>query len=287
MLVNDKKIVTIFRGDDTGGQLGKSIVINFHCDESVEMTGVTVRFELGGFYSKEFTDVKDGDQLDIFLSHSDTARLPLGICFGKIIGIDSSGKIRTFNNRIPFKVTNKLCEAYAEEDSFDVSVSNTVSWDGISNKPTEFPPSPHTHQISDVDGLEDALPTDEQKQAWNSKLSASDLKTINDQSIVGTGNITIYTLIPTEDPDVYELAMPADYNPVVPDQPGTDEPEDPVPENPDDTGDPTPTVLGSVTMRESAPVIEFSSDEDEGLVCYYEDSDGNKLAEYLPVGITD
>ena len=38
---------------------------------------------------------------------------------------------------------------------FDATVS--VDWSEIGNKPTEFDPSPHTHDISDVNGLQTAL----------------------------------------------------------------------------------------------------------------------------------
>lgn len=32
-----------------------------------------------------------------------------------------------------------------------------VSWDDVQDKPADFPPSPHTHPIAQVDGLQDAL----------------------------------------------------------------------------------------------------------------------------------
>ena len=38
---------------------------------------------------------------------------------------------------------------------FDASVS--VTWDQVGNKPSEFPPEDHSHQIADVDGLQTAL----------------------------------------------------------------------------------------------------------------------------------
>jgi hypothetical protein len=38
---------------------------------------------------------------------------------------------------------------------FDSSV--TTNWDEIAGKPTEFPPEAHTHEIDDVNGLQDAL----------------------------------------------------------------------------------------------------------------------------------
>ena len=161
MLERKESSVTIFRGDDTGGQLGKTIVINFHCGDTVNMEGVVVTFVLGGFYEKEFHNVHDGDKLEIFMTHEQTAMLPLGVSFGKLYGTDASGKIRTFSNRIPIRVTNRVCEAYgsAEESEIDVTISNAITWDSIFGKPETFPPSEHRHQKSDIDGLENDLQT--------------------------------------------------------------------------------------------------------------------------------
>ena len=161
MLERKESSVTIFRGDDTGGQLGKTIVINFHCGNTVNMEGVVVTFILGGFYEKEFHNVHDGDRLEIFMTHEQTAMLPLGVSFGKLYGTDASGKIRTFSNRIPIRVTNRVCEAYgsAEEDEIDVTISNAITWDSILGKPETFPPSEHRHQKSDIDNLESDLKT--------------------------------------------------------------------------------------------------------------------------------
>ena len=161
MLERKESSVTIFRGDDTGGQLGKTIVINFHCGDTVNMEGVVVTFVLGGFYEKEFHNVHDGDRLEIFMTHEQTAMIPLGVSFGKLYGTDASGKIRTFSNRIPIRVTNRVCEAYgsAEESEIDVTISNAITWDSIFGKPETFPPSEHRHQKSDIDGLEADLQT--------------------------------------------------------------------------------------------------------------------------------
>lgn len=161
MLERKESSVTIFRGDDTGGQLGKTIVINFHCGDTVNMEGVVVTFILGGFYEKEFHNVHDGDRLEIFMTHEQTAMLPLGVSFGKLYGTDASGKIRTFSNRIPIRVTNHVCEAYgdSEDAEIDVTISNAIAWDSIFGKPETFPPSEHRHQKSDIDDLENDLQT--------------------------------------------------------------------------------------------------------------------------------
>lgn len=147
-------MITLYRGDDTGGQLGKNVKIAFHCDDAVDMDGVTVRFNLLDVVAKEWTNVHDGDILEIFVTHEQSGRLPLGLIFGKLWGEDSSGKIRTFANRLPIIVTNDLRKAYGSDGlaSQDIHVYSPVDWDAIANKPTLFP-----SKIELVDGLSEAL----------------------------------------------------------------------------------------------------------------------------------
>lgn len=38
-----------------------------------------------------------------------------------------------------------------------VGPGGTVDWGAIQNKPTEYPPSLHSHQVGDVSGLQDTL----------------------------------------------------------------------------------------------------------------------------------
>lgn len=147
-------MITLYRGDDTGGQLGKEIKIAFHCDDAVDMDGVTVRFNLLNVITKEWTDVHDGDILEMFVTHEQSSRLPLGFLFGKIWGEDSSGKIRTFANRLPIIVTHDIRKVYGSDglDSQDIHVYSSVDWDSIANKPTLFP-----SKVELVDGLTEAL----------------------------------------------------------------------------------------------------------------------------------
>ena len=147
-------MITLYRGDDTGGQLGKNVKIAFHCDDAVDMDGVTVRFNLLNVITKEWTNVHDGDILEMFVTHEQSGRLPLGFLFGKIWGEDSSGKIRTFANRLPIIVTHDLRKVYGSDglDSQDIHVYSSVDWDAIANKPTLFP-----SKIELVDGLPEAL----------------------------------------------------------------------------------------------------------------------------------
>lgn len=221
MLERKESSVTIFRGDDTGGQLGKTIVINFHCGDTVNMEGVVVTFVLGGFYEKEFRNVHDGDRLEIFMTHEQTAMLPLGVSFGKLYGTDASGKIRTFSNRIPIRVTNRVCEAYgsAEESEIDVTISNAITWDSIFGKPETFPPSVHRHQKSDIDGLEadlqtlsdgvesaieaaEAAKTEVDAKADKSALTAHVENTNNPHNVTAAQVGAVSSLSPYSDPEL-------------------------------------------------------------------------------------
>lgn len=147
-------MITLYRGDDTGGQLGKNVKIAFHCDDAVDMNGITVRFNLLNVITKEWANVHDGDILEMFVTHEQSGKLPLGFLFGKIWGEDSSGKVRTFANRLPIIVTHDLRKVYGSDglDSQDIHVYSSVDWDAIANKPTLFP-----SKIELVDGLTEAL----------------------------------------------------------------------------------------------------------------------------------
>lgn len=147
-------MITLYKGDDTGGQLGKNVKIMFHCDDAVDMDDVVVKFDLLGIVKREFTDVHDGDVLDIFISHAESRKFPLGVIFAKMWGEDASGKLRTFANRIPFRVTLNLIAVYGSDgtDSQDIHVYSSVDWDSIANKPTVFPSS-----VGEVEGLQGAL----------------------------------------------------------------------------------------------------------------------------------
>lgn len=61
-----------------------------------------------------------------------------------------------------------------------------VSWASVTGKPTTFPPSAHTHVISDTTGLQSAL---DGKQ--DTLVSGTNIKTVNGNSLLGSGNIAI------------------------------------------------------------------------------------------------
>ncbi len=63
---------------------------------------------------------------------------------------------------------------------------STIAWGSVTSKPSTFPPSLHTHVISDVTGLQTALDT---KQP--TLISGTNIKTINGNTLLGSGDIAI------------------------------------------------------------------------------------------------
>jgi hypothetical protein len=59
-------------------------------------------------------------------------------------------------------------------------------WADITNKPSTFTPSAHSHVISDVTGLQTAL---DGKQA--TLVSGTNIKTVNGETLLGSGNLVI------------------------------------------------------------------------------------------------
>ena len=67
-----------------------------------------------------------------------------------------------------------------------VGGSGSSAWIDITGRPSTFTPSTHAHGIADVTGLQTAI---DGKQA--ALVSASNIKTINGQSILGAGDLSI------------------------------------------------------------------------------------------------
>ena len=67
-------------------------------------------------------------------------------------------------------------------DPGDGGSGGTVTWNNVTGKPTSFTPSTHTHSIAQVTGLQTAL---------DGKQPTTTFKTINNETITGTGNIVV------------------------------------------------------------------------------------------------
>ena len=123
----------IFKGDDTGGRLGKALTITVHT--KYDLTDCLVFFNYQGI-TRKWEGVKDGDTLDLFFSHNETARMSVGTFKGIMFAVDPAGKYRTIDNAIPITVTTSLRDCYGD-DHFDVVVGVAINWDDIVHKPFE------------------------------------------------------------------------------------------------------------------------------------------------------
>lgn len=95
--------------------------------------------------------------------------------FGKVVdasGNEVEGKVKTVNGIGP-------------DENGNIEIETATSWNDLSDKPNTFPPSAHTHQISEVDGLHDAL---------NEKVSNVNLisleQTLNEHLVETTSKFT-------------------------------------------------------------------------------------------------
>lgn len=126
-------MITIFKGDDTGGALGKHIFLDIQTQ--YDLTGCTVIFNYQGV-ERRLTDVKDGDRREIIFSHNETAKMAVGTFKAVVIAVDSSGKVRTLTNTLPIKVSTDLADSYDENIAL-VRIGKTISWANIGNLPFE------------------------------------------------------------------------------------------------------------------------------------------------------
>ena len=67
-------------------------------------------------------------------------------------------------------------------------VADSVDWSNITSKPSEFPPSSHTHEIDEITDL-----TNQLSQKQDKLVSGTNIKTINGNSLLGSGNLEIET----------------------------------------------------------------------------------------------
>ena len=79
----------IFKGDDTGGRLGKALTITVHT--KYDLTNCLIFFNYQGI-TRKWEGVKDGDTLDLFFSHNETARMSVGTFKGIMFAVDPAGE---------------------------------------------------------------------------------------------------------------------------------------------------------------------------------------------------
>ena len=128
-------MVKIFKGDDTGGQLGKAFRIRVITEHDLGGCFVVVEYQR---IAKRFDNVVAGQWLEIHYSHNETEQMLEGVFPMRVYAVDSSGKVRTITNKVNCKVTRDMAEVYGDGASdIEVELSQPVDWGEIVHKPLE------------------------------------------------------------------------------------------------------------------------------------------------------
>ncbi len=125
-------MIKIYKGDDTGGTLGKRVEVEI--STRYDLTGCTVVFNYQGA-ERRWTGVSDGDRIEVYFSHKETSRMSVGTFKAVIFAVDASGKVRTITNSLPIRVSTNLAECYGDNLA-TVIIGESVPWGRIINTPT-------------------------------------------------------------------------------------------------------------------------------------------------------
>jgi len=128
-------MITIFKGDDTGGTLGKRIEIKVVSELPIDECVLV--FSFCGVV-REFTGVHSGDSIEIFFSHNDTRSMPVGTSRASLKVRDASGKVRTLTNSLPIEVTTNVTKCYGvDAQTATITIHAVTTWDDVAHKPFE------------------------------------------------------------------------------------------------------------------------------------------------------
>ena len=162
MTIREEKnqYIVLFKGDDSDFVGNQQILLKLETE--LDLTGCKAHFRFLDF-KQDFDEIPADKTLKLVFPKAQTAKFPLGAMDAELWLEDSTGKRRTVANRIHVVVTNSVKQAYDNDDPQAITVVITtgsvesISWNNITGKPSTFPPSAHTHPISQVVGLQEEL----------------------------------------------------------------------------------------------------------------------------------
>lgn len=122
--------LVVYKGDDTAGEFGRHLQFTIKAMEGMSLEGCTARFTVHNI-EKTWTDITPGQKVEIVYTHDETAGMPVGAAYGVFRIIDRNGCIRTFEDSIPFLVTDDIRQVYPCSSSVTVIVGQLVKWGDI------------------------------------------------------------------------------------------------------------------------------------------------------------
>ena len=118
------KYFVIFRGDDTDFPGNQELVIEI--DTTRDLTGCSAHFSFQGFV-QDFAEIPADRKLRLVIPNSETGKFALGAADARL-WLTNGQKIRTVENRIHIVVTNRVEEAYDNDDPQAITVNITNGW---------------------------------------------------------------------------------------------------------------------------------------------------------------
>ena len=152
--------LVLFKGDDSDFTGNQKIILKLETE--LDLTGCKAHFRFLDF-KQDFNEIPADKTLELVFPKASTSNFPTGAMDAELWLEDSTGKRRTVANRIHIVVTLSVDAAYDNDDPQAITVvitsgsAESVSWNNITGKPSTFPPSAHTHPISQVEGLQAEL----------------------------------------------------------------------------------------------------------------------------------
>ena len=124
------KYFVIFRGDDTDFPGNQELVIEI--DTTRDLTGCSAHFSFQGFV-QDFAEIPADRKLRLMIPNSATSGFTLGAADARL-WLTNGHKIRTVENRIHIVVTNRVEEAYDNDDPQAITVNISSGWHPFSDE---------------------------------------------------------------------------------------------------------------------------------------------------------
>ena len=118
------KYFVIYRGDDTDFPGNQELIVELNTER--DLTGCSAHFSFQGF-TQDFTEIPADRKLRLVIPNSATGKFALGAADAKL-WLTNGTKIRTVESRIHIVVTNRVDEAYDNDDPQAITV--TISGGG-------------------------------------------------------------------------------------------------------------------------------------------------------------
>lgn len=122
------KYFVIYRGDDTDFPGNQELIVNLNTTR--DLTDCSAHIEFQGF-TQDFDEIPEDKKLRLIFPSSETKKFALGAADAKLwltYGNSDQKKIHTVENKIHVVVTNRVDEAYDNDDPQAITVDISNGW---------------------------------------------------------------------------------------------------------------------------------------------------------------